>query len=148
MGFDIDFKGVTNLANQIGELGDVVLKQAVDNAFTASKNYLNSEIEKLMDQSIYNFNRGQGYSKGKAKASFEVVRNMPVLWTGNTAEAFIGVKLRDALEFQFIIWGTPHMAPDLKLQNAVKVKGNYAKEVSRIQQEQFNKVIKEALNNG
>jgi len=148
MGFDIDFKGVNNLAKQIGELGDYALKQAVDNAFTASKEYLNKEISGLMEQSIYNFNRGQGYSQGKSKASFEVVSKMPVVWSGNTAEAFIGVRLRDALEFQFIIWGTPHMAADFRLHNAVKVKGNYAKEVSRIQQEQFNKVIKEALNNG
>lgn len=148
MGVSIDFKGVTDLAKQIGELGDEPLKKAVDNAFTASKDYLNKEIEQLMEQSIYNFNRGQGYSKGKSKASFEVVRNMPVIWSGNTAEAFIGVKLRDALEFQFIIWGTPHMAADFRLHNAVKVKGNYAKEVSKIQQDEFNKVIREALNNG
>ena len=148
MGVSIDFKGFSKLATQISELGDEALKQAVDNAFTASKNYLNNEIEKLMEQSPYNFERGQGYSKGKAKASFELVRNMPVMWSGNIAEAFICVRLRDALELNFIIYGTPHMAADYRLHNAVKVKGNYAEEVSKIQQEEFNKVIREALNNG
>lgn len=148
MGVSIDFKGFTNLAKQLGELGDEPLKKAVDNAFTRSKDYLNNEIEQLMDQSPYNFERGQGYSKGKAKASLELVRNMPVMWSGNIAEAFIGVRLRDALELNFIIYGTPHMAADYRLHNAVKVKGKYAEEVSKIQQEEFNKVIREALNNG
>ena len=52
------------------------------------------------------------------------------------------------LEVQFLIYGTPHLAADTNLRNAIKVKGKYKKEVSKIQLEEFTKVIGGALNNG
>lgn len=146
-GFTIDFKGFNELAQQLGEIGDETLKKAVDNAFTASKDYVNSEVANAMNKSPYHFDRGQGYSLGRAKASLENVKQMPVEWAGNTASAYIGVRMRDALEVVFLIYGTPHLQADTNLLNAIKVKGKIAKEVSRIQQEEFNKVLMEALNN-
>lgn len=145
--FSLDFNGFIDYAKQLGNLGGEALHKAVDNAFTASKDYVNNEIEKAMDASRYNFD-GTGYSKGKAKKSLNMVRQLPVEWTGSTAKAYIGVNLNEALEVVFIIYGTPRMPKDNKLHNAIKVKGKVKKEVERIQQEEFNKVIEEALNNG
>jgi len=146
-GFSLNFDGFLDLARDISELGDGYLQKAVDNAFTASKDYVNNEVSKAMDASKYHFD-GTGYSQGKAKASLREVEAMPVEWNGTVAEAYVGVKTRDALEVLFLAYGTPHIAADTKLLNAIKVKGKVKKEVERIQQEEFNKVIEEALNNG
>lgn len=147
-GFGIDFSGVNKLATELGNLGDEVLKQAVDNALTASKDYVNNSIREAMDASPYNFNKGVHYSRGKAKASLSKVSTMPVDWSGNIALAYLGVDLKEALEVMFLIWGTPHLEADTNLRNAIKVKGKYAAEVNKIQKEEFYKVLKGALNNG
>lgn len=144
-GFSLDFNGFLDLAEEIGNLGEGYLQDAVDRAFTASKNYVNDEIESAMNASKYHFD-GTGYSKGKAKASFEKVRQKPVEWNGTTATAYIGVDLSEAPEMIFLIYGTPHMQKDTKLYNAIKVKGKIKKEVERIQKAEFDKVIEEALN--
>lgn len=145
--FSLNFDGFIDLAKDIDNLGEGYLQKAVDNAFNASKEYVNNEVSKAMDASRYNFD-GTGYSQGKAKASLKEVEKKPVEWSGSVAKAFIGVKTRDALEVLFLGYGTPHIAADTKLINAIKVKGKVKKEVERIQQEEFNKVIEEALNNG
>ena len=145
--FSLDFNGFLDYANELGNLGDEVLRKAVDNAFTSSKDYVNNEIEKAMNSSRYHFD-GTGYSKGKAKKSLNKIKQMPVEWNGNTAKAFIGVDLNEALEVVFIIYGTPRMPKDTNLHNAIKVKGKYKKQVEEIQKEEFNKVLEEALRNG
>lgn len=145
--FSLNFDGFLDYAKQLGELGGDKLQKAVDNAFTASKDYVNAEVGKAMDASKYNFD-GKGYSKGKAKRSLSLVEDMPVEWTGTTAKAYIGVHMRDALEVAFIMYGTPHMKKDKKLYNAIKVKGKIKQKVEEIQKEEFNKVIEEALRNG
>lgn len=145
--FSLNFDGCLDLARDISNFGDNYLQKAVDNAFTKSKEYVNNEVSKAMDASRYNFD-GTGYSQGKAKASLEEVAKMPVEWTGTVAKANVGVRMRDALEVHFIIHGAPHTPKDTNLYNAIKVKGKVKKEVERIQKEEFNKVIEEALNNG
>lgn len=143
-GFSLDFNGFLDLAREVDELGEGYLQEAVDRAFTASKDYVNEEIESAMNASKYNFD-GTGYSKGKAKASLSKVEQLPVEWNGSTASAYVGVDLSEAPEMLFIIHGTPHMAKDTKLYNAVKVKGKIKKEVERIQAEEFYKVIAEGI---
>ncbi len=145
--FSLNFDGFLDLARDISNLGDGYLQKAVDNAFTASKDYVNNEVSKAMDASRYNFD-GTGYSQGKAKQSLNEVAKMPVEWSGTIAKANIGVNTKDALEVLFLGYGTPHLAADKKLINAIKVKGKVKKEVEKIQKEEFNKVIEEALNNG
>jgi hypothetical protein len=148
--FSLNFDGFIDYAKQLGQLGEGYLQQAVDNAFNASKEYVNNEVAKAMDTSRYNFD-GTGYSRGKAKRSLSLVKTLPVEWTGTVAKAYVGVRLRDALEVQFIIHGVtgnPHMPKDTNLYNAIKVKGKHKKKVEEIQKEEFNKVIEEALRNG
>lgn len=143
-GFSLDFDGFLDLAREVDELGEGYLQEAVERAFTASKDYVNNEIESAMNASKYHFD-GTGYSKGKAKASLSKVEQLPVEWNGTTASAYIGVDLSEAPEVLFLIHGTPHLAKDTKLYNAVKVKGKIKKEVERIQAEEFNKVIEEGI---
>lgn len=143
-GFSLDFDGFLDLAREVDELGEGYLQEAVERAFTASKDYVNNEIESAMNASKYHFD-GTGYSKGKAKASLSKVEQLPVEWNGTTASAYVGVDLSEAPEMLFLIHGTPHLAKDTKLYNAVKVKGKIKKEVERIQAEEFNKVIEEGI---
>lgn len=144
-GFSLDFDGFLDLAREIDNMGEGLLHEAVDRAFTASKDFVNDEIEKAMDASKYHFD-GTGYSKGKTKASLHKIEEMPVEWNGTVATARIGVDLKEAPEVLFIMNGTPHLAKDTKLHNAVKVKGAIKKEVERIQAEEFSKVLAEAQN--
>lgn len=144
--FSLNFDGFMDLAREIDSLGEGYLKQAVENAFIKSKEYVNDEIEKAMASSRYNFERGQGYSQGRIKASFEEVSKMPIEWDGTVITASIGVKTSDALESIFLIYGSPNTPKDNKLYNAMKVKGKIKKEVERIQMEEFQKVIQEAMN--
>lgn len=143
--FDLNFDGFLDLAKDIDALGEGYLQKAVDNAFTATKNFVNAEIENAMDASPYNFD-GQGYSKGESKKSLEEVKAKPVEWNGTVATAKAGVNLSEAPQAIILAYGTPHHAGDKKLLNALKVKGNVRKEVDRIQAEEFNKVMEEALN--
>ena len=145
--FSLNFDGFLDLTRDIENLGDGYLQKAVDNAFTASKEYVNNEVAKAMDASRYNFD-GTGYSQGKAKNSLKEVEKMPVEWSGSVAKAYVGVRTREALEVLFLGYGTPHLAADTKLINAIKVKGKVKKEVERIQKEEFNKVLEEGLSNG
>ena len=142
--FDLNFDGFLDLAKDIDALGEGYLQKAVDNAFTETKNFVNAEIEKAMDVSPYNFD-GQGYSKGESKKSLEEVKTQPVEWNGTVATAKAGVNLKDAPQAIILAYGTPHLAGDKNLLNALKVKGKVRQEVDRIQAEEFNKIMEEAL---
>lgn len=148
-GISIDFNGVLEMQKTLASLGGEVYKQAVVNALAASKDYVNGEILKAMEQSPYNFD-GKGYSQEKAKKGLSKVEKMDVEIRGAEAVAYAGVSFYEAPELWYLAHGgTPH-APivDQNLYNAVRVKGKVKKEVERIQQEEFTKVIEEALSNG
>lgn len=144
-GFSLDFDGFLDYARDLSNLGEETLKQAVDDAFTQSKDYVNNEIEKAMDNSKYHFD-GTGYSKGRSKQSLNKIRQRPVEWSGTTAKAYIGVDLTEAPGMIFVMNGTPHMRKDTKLFNALKVKGNIKKEVEEIQKNAFANYLEGALN--
>lgn len=143
--FGLDFDGFLDLAKKVDELGDGYLQKATNNALTKSKEYVNGQVIEAMNASPYNFIAGQGRSKGRARASAEEVEKMPVEWDGTTAKAYLGVNLSKAPEAIILALGTPHIKPDTKLKNALRVKGKVQKEASRIQQEEFQKVITEGM---
>lgn len=159
--FGLDFDGFLDLAEQIDKMGGDLLKKAVDNAMTASKKYANDQIAKAMNESPYQFSQGRSSDKGvggmakstngknrpstgKTKKSLYKVSNEQVEWDGKQAIAKVGADLKVAPELLILALGTPHIQADKNLNNAIKVKGKYRKEASKIQQEEFFKVIKEA----
>lgn len=146
-GISIDFNGVVELQNTLASLGGEVYTQAVINALAASKDYVNSEILKAMEQSSYHFD-GTGYSQEKAKKGLSKVERMDVEVRGTEAVAYAGVSFNEAPELWYIAHGAPHTPADPNIYNAVRVKGKVKQEVERIQQEEFTKVIEEALRNG
>lgn len=142
--FGLNFDGFLDLSMQLDEMGREYLEKAVNNALEKSKEYANQEVIKAMDSSPYNF-KGTGRSIGRSKASSEEVAQLPVEWNGTIATAYSGVSWYAAPEATLLAYGTPHIKADNNLLNAIKVKGAIRKEVSRIQMEEFNKVIKEAM---
>lgn len=143
--FGLNFDGFKDLARQVDELGKGYLKQATENALVKSAEYANGEVIKAMNESRYNFIAGQGYSKGRARASAEEVAKTPIEWEGTVAKIPVGVSWKQAPEATILAYGTPHIKPDTRLRNALRVKGQVRKEVSRIQQEEFQKVISEGI---
>lgn len=160
--FSLNFDGFLDLARKVDELGEGFLKQATENALTKSAEYANNEVLNAMEKSKYAFNKGErssrgvgGFSKGsgvnrgatgRGKESAIKTSKLPLEWENTTAFEYIGVSWYDAPEVTLLAFGTPHIQADKTLQNAIKVKGKVRKEVSRIQQEEFLKVIKEAQN--
>ena len=143
--FDLNFDGFLELAERIDELGDGYLKEAVENAMQKSKDYANEQILNALDKSPYSFNKGENYSRGKTKKSLEEVSKMPLEWDGNVVRGYVGVSYHDAPEIIFTAYGTPHMKGDNNLKNAIKVKGKYRKEMDKIQQEEFMKVLNKGM---
>ena len=147
--FGLDFDGFLEYAEQLDKMGEVLLKQATENAMAKSKDYANESIREAMDKSPYNFKKGgtnyagRKYATGKAEQSLASVSAKQVKWQGNECISYIGADLKDAPEAIILALGTPKLKPDRNLNNALKVKGKYRKEASRIQQEEFLKVIKE-----
>lgn len=144
-GYGVDFKGFEDLAEQIDGLGEGLLLEAVKQAFQASKDYVNGEIETAMRTSKFSFTAGVNYSQGDALKSLHEVSQLPVEVNGTVVKAYAGVNLEKAPEALILAIGTPHTAKDSKLSSAVRVKGKVRKEVLKIQEEVFNEILEKGL---
>lgn len=142
----IQFDGFLELARQIDQLGEGYLKQAAENALVKSAEYANREVIQAMDASKFSFTAGKGRSRGRARKSAEEIAKTEIEWNGTTAQIPVGVSWYEAPEITYLSFGTPHIKGDTKLKNATRVKGAVGKEVARIQQEEFTKVLQEAMN--
>ncbi len=148
-GFSLDFGGFLDFAEQLDNLGgsDALLNATVK-ALDESKEYVNNAVSEAMNSSEYNFD-GTGYSQQEARKSLQEISKMPVMVEGTVVKAYTGVDLAKTPEVIILaVTGAPNRAKDTKLSNAVRVKGKIRKEVDKIQEEVFNKALREALNNG
>lgn len=137
-GFGIEFNGFLDLAEQIDELGkgDALLA-VVEDTIRYTKDFINSECEQALNSSKYSFTEGENYSQGKARASLEEVKKMPVEVNGTEVIGYAGFNLEDAPEVLPLAYGTPHLAKDKNLYNAIKVKGRVKKDVEKLQGDIF-----------
>jgi hypothetical protein len=141
-GFSLDFKGFLDFAEDISEqYGEDMLLYAAEQALQKTKEYVNGEIASAMENSKYNFDKGEGYAQGTAKESLAEVTQKPVEVSGTVVTAYAGVDLEQAPEALILAYGAPHLAKDTKLYNAIKVKGKVKKEVDRIQRKVFDTVL-------
>ena len=138
----IDFKGFLDFANDVDKLGDAYLKKAVNNSMQKTKDYLNNETLKAMDSSKYNFEPG-----GESVKELIKVEEMPIEWDGYVCKAFVGVDISQAPQTLILaIKGSPRQSPDRNLYNAMKGKGKFKKQLEKIQEDEFYKVLLEGLN--
>ena len=148
-GFSLDFKGFLDLAEDISkQYGDAALLQATEKALDETRKYVNGEVKRAMENSTYSFDKGVDYSQGTAKKSLEKVAAMPIETSGTVVTAYAGVDLEEAPELLILAYGTPHLAKDTKLYNAIKVKGKVKNEVDKIQAEVFRKALEGGGSNG
>ena len=140
-GFSLDFNGFLDLAEEIDEKwsgNQNFLIPVVTQALDETRKYVNSEIERAIASSKFNFVEGQGYSRGDIKRSLEKVKNMPIEVDGTEVTAYAGIDMADqAEEILYLIYGAPTTPKDNKLYNAIKVKGKVKKEVEKIQRTIF-----------
>lgn len=147
-GFSIDFNGFLDLAEDISSISNDTLLGATVKALDESRKIVNLEVGKAMKESQYSFKKGEKYSQGDARESLIEVSQMPVEVSGTVVTAYAGVDLEKAPEVLMLASGTPHLAKDKKLYNAIKVKGKVKDKVDTIQKDIFTEALKEALQNG
>lgn len=138
--FSIEFEEFKQLANKLEELAGVNgVIEATENALKATDDYVTAEVDKAVASSKFNFDR-----TGKTKSSID--REKKVEWSGTTATAKAGFKISNGgLPSIFLMYGTPKIKPDTNLKNAAKGQGIHRDKINKIQQEEFNKVIKKVM---
>lgn len=143
-GYSIEFEELKNLSKQLEALAGINgVERAVENSLTETQKYVTAEIERAMSSSPINFNR-----TGKTKKS--LVKDTKVEWDGTTASIKTGFKIRGEgganLTSIFLMYGKPRgILPDSNLKNAAKGEGIHRQKINQIQQQEFNKVIKEVM---
>jgi hypothetical protein len=147
-GFSIDFNGFLDLAEDISSISNDTLLDATVKALDKSRDIVNIAVGSAMKDSQYSFKAGEGYSQGEARKSLIEVDAMPVEVSGTVVTAYAGVDLEKAPEVLILASGTPHLAKDKKLYNAIKVKGKVKEEVNEVQKDIFTEALREALGNG
>jgi len=146
-GFSLDFNGFLDFAEEIDKLGNGdELLEVVKEAIQETKDFVNSECEKALNNSKYSFDKGENYSQGKARASLEKVKQMPVEVNGTEVTGYAGFDLAEAPEVLPLAYGTPHLAKDKNLFNAIKVKGSVKKKVEKLQCDIFKNSLDRLMN--
>jgi hypothetical protein len=137
------------MAEDIDNLGGSdALLDIVKEALTETKDYVNNECEAALNSSKYSFDKGVNYSQGDARRSLNRVKQMPVEVEGTEVTAYAGFDLDVAPEVLPLAYGTPHLAKDSKLYNAIKVKGGVKKEIDKIQSEIFTNALARLVTEG
>lgn len=141
----INFDAFLEYAKDLDNLGETYLRKAVENALQKTKDYLNYEtLNAMLSSKKYNFKEG-----GESIESLHEIDAKPIEWNGYICKVFVGVDLSKAPQTLILaVKGTPKNAPDRNIYNAMKGKGKYGKEVAKLQQDEFYKVIWEGLTDG
>lgn len=133
----ITFDGFSDLAADIDRAGGD-LHAAVDEALTATGNYIQQQVTAAA--APYATKGRKGYAKGDMYDAIK--QDPPVTWSGSVAEVSVGFSLKEKGGWHsiFIMYGTPRIAKDQKIYNAIK--GTKTKqEVEKIQQEIMGKYL-------
>jgi hypothetical protein len=142
--FGINFDGFLDYAREIDEkYGEEALKEATGSALRATKDYLNAEIVKAMNESPYNFDRTGRTREAHAKKT-RVHRT--VTWNGTVATIYVGFEFPEGLPARYlssgtIVHGSPHVKPDMNLRHAMMGTGKHEEVIAEIQQNEFAEVL-------
>lgn len=128
----ITFKGFDQLAEDLDAIGGD-LHDAVDEALTESVKIIQSNLETAA--APYSAKGLRGYATGKMYSS--ILKDPQVEWKGLIAEVGAGFELfaRGGWHSIFVMYGTPRMAKNPKVYNAIKgtkVKNEIAKKQEEI----------------
>jgi hypothetical protein len=116
----IIFDGFAKLAEDIDEKGGN-LHAAVDEALTKTQELVQGNVQSAAE--IYQHGGQKGYATGTMYNA--IIQNAEVSWKGTVAEVdtgFSGTKgsMAGFMHSLFVMYGTPKMAKDAKVYNAIK----------------------------
>lgn len=113
------FDGFTDLASKIDKAGES-LEEAVDEALTETFDVVQTEVE--TSSAIYSSKGGgkKGYATGNMYRAIK--QDDKVNWNGKVAEISVGFDFgqKGGYHSIFIMYGTPRIAKDTKVYNAIK----------------------------
>ena len=135
------FDGFSDLAASIdAALGTDALHQAVDDALTETGKYIQKQLTAAASPYARKGGGRKGYATGEMYKTIK--KDQMVYWNGNVAEVSVGFDLTedDGWVSIFVMYGTPRMAKDTKIYNAIKG-AQTQREVAKIQQEVMSKYI-------
>ena len=137
----ITFNGFVDLAADIDRAGGD-LHKAVDNALEETQEVVKSNL--LPAAAIYDRKGRKGYATGKMYRS--IIKDTKIDWIGNVAEVTVGFSTNDGstiagfMHSIFVMYGTPRMAKDPNIYNAIKG-SRTKKDIEKVQQEVMTKYL-------
>lgn len=134
----IIFDGFADLAEKI-DRSDGDLHKAVDEALTATQKLIQDNL--VTAAAPYATKGKKGYATGAMYKA--IINNAKVNWHGSVAEVDAGFELYQEGGWHsiFVMYGTPRMAKDTKVYNAIKgtkTKKDIAAEQQKIMQSYLN----------
>lgn len=129
------FNGFADLAADIDRSGGD-LQKAVDEALEATQEVVKASL--IPAAAVYDRKGLKGYATGKMYRS--MIKDTKVQWTGSVAEVGVGFNLSENWHSIFVMYGTPRMAKDQKVYNAIKGTKT-KKEIEKVQQEIMQKYL-------
>lgn len=119
--------------------GTALMKEGVESALKASKEYVNP----LISQAMNKLPAGGKYSTGDTKSSID--NDMSVEWEGMTGSIKVGFDFKKSgLKSIFLMYGTPKMKPVPGLKGAI-YGAKTKKAIAEIQAEALDKVIQRVM---
>lgn len=135
------FDGFADLAEAVDRAGGN-LKETVDEALNKSGEVVKEEL--IPAAAVYDRKGLKGYATGKMYRS--MIKDTNVKWKGTIAEigtGFSGTQgtLAGFMHSIFVMYGTPRMAKDPKIYNAIKGT-KVRKEIAKVQEDVMQKHLK------
>lgn len=136
----LQFTGWTETMAKLDKLGGTdAMKRGVEAGLRASKQYVNPQLDKAMN----NLPAKGKYSTGGTKRSIDT--DMSIKWNGLTGEIKVGFDFsQSGLKSIFLMYGTPRMSPVVGLQSAI-YGTKTQREIRDLQAEAVNKVISRVM---
>lgn len=134
----IIFDGFADLAGDIDRVGGD-LHKAVDDSLTKTQQLIQ---EKVISAALPYAHKGlKGYATGAMYNS--ILKDAQIDWHGEIAEVNVGFDLTAKGGFHsiFIMYGTPRIAKDTKIYNAIKG-SKTKKDIAELQQEVMQQYLK------
>ena len=137
-----DFSGFRDYMARLDELGnDDAMKRGVEAGLKASKQYVNTEVKKVISKS--NLPAHGKYSSGITAESLD--KNFNVDWEGPQGVIKIGFDFsKSGLTSILLMYGTPKMSPVQGLYDAIYGTRTKSK-IKRLQKEAINEVIRREM---
>lgn len=137
-----DFSGFRDYMARLDELGnDDAMKRGVEAGLKASKQYVNTEVKKVISKS--NLPAHGKYSSGITAESLD--KNFNVDWEGPQGVIKIGFDFsKSGLTSILLMYGTPKMSPVQGLYDAIYGTRTKSK-IKSLQKEAINEVIRREM---